>query len=69
MSTHAEKQRRYRERQRDGIIILQVEVNESDFATYLQENRLIDTGRADDRRALSRATSRYLQRISGTSRR
>jgi hypothetical protein len=53
--------RRWRARERNGLIQLKVELDESALALALVDNGLLSVNRADDRKALSMGAQRILE--------
>jgi len=56
-----ERAKAFRERQRAGVVVLQIEVNEIDLVSRLIDARLLDPNEADDREAIEAAAQRVLQ--------
>jgi hypothetical protein len=59
----AERQRAWRQRQKAGLAVLEIEVDAIALADTLIEARLLDPNLADDRTALAEATTRLLQSL------
>lgn len=68
----AAKKRRWRARQRNGVVVLPIEVNEHDVAAAMIESGRLDERQALDRAELKRAAEilvrEWAQRWRGSSR-
>lgn len=52
--------RRFNERQKSGVVVLSIEVSEERWAHVLKHCGLLDSNKADDRKAMAEALSQYL---------
>lgn len=63
MSSSASRLRLFRARQRDGKIVLPIEVDEVPFTEMLVTGGWLDPAHVDDRDAMARAAARLLRAL------
>lgn len=65
MSSHAARQRTYKARQRNGLIVLSIVIDEERLVSALLQARLLDVV-TDDRSRIEQATEKFLNEILET---
>ena len=64
----ADRQRHYRQRQSAGKLIVRIEIDEIETAQILSKRGFLDTGGADDRRAVEAAMQRMIDALVAAER-
>jgi hypothetical protein len=66
---NAARQRRFRQREHAGLIVLPAEVNHGDLVWYLRATYRLDANDADDREKLAAAVTELLAELITVARR